>query len=104
MNIRFGNKANLIELAEDLREVCAHRDQPAPYDWEKIRQLLEDNAQYLETYIIPRTPEEEAGYKSGSPKIAAFVTPPSRADLEVRSEDSSVGAPFMPGEKVNGAR
>lgn len=94
MNIRFGNKQNLIELAEDLREVATRKDQPAPFDWDKIRQLLEDNAQYLETYIIPRTPEEEPGYKSGGPRIATFV-PPTRGDQEVKPEDSSAGPPFM---------
>lgn len=96
MNIRFGNKQNLIELAEDLREVCANKDQPAPFSWDKIRQLLEDNAQYLETYIIPRTPEEEPGYKSGTPKIAVFV-PPDRdlGDNSLQPEDSVAGPPFL---------
>ncbi len=94
MNIRQGNKANLIELAEDLRNVTTHKEQPAPFDWERIRQLLEDNAMYLETYIIPRTPEEEPGYKSATPKIAQFV-PPARDDLEVKSDDSTHGTPFL---------
>ncbi len=95
MNIRFGNKQNLIELAEDLRECSASKDQPAPYSWDKIRQLLEDNALYLEQYIIPRTAEEEPGYK-GNPRIAELVIP-ERPDLEVnRSGPAPIEVPFMP--------
>ncbi len=99
MNIRFGNKQNLIELAEDLRDIATRKDQPAPFDWDKIRQLIEDNAQYLETYIIPRTADEEPGYKSGVPKIATFV-PPERSGVEVLPEESSTGGVFM----ANGAK
>ncbi len=93
MNIRFGNKQNLIELAEDLRDIAARKEQPAPFDWDKIRQLIEDNAQYLETYVIPRTPEEEPGYKSGNGRVAPLVIP-QRPDLEIKPEESS--ASFLP--------
>ena len=101
VNIRFGNKQNLTELAEDLREVSARKEQPAPFDWDKIRQLLEDSAQYLETYIIPRTPDEEPGYKSKGPAIATFV-PPERS-VEVHHDDSSASVPFL-ASGANGAR
>jgi hypothetical protein len=99
MNIRFGNKQNLVELAEDLREITANKDQPAPYSWDKIRQLLEDNALYLEQYIIPRTPEEDPSWKGNGLKIAAFV-PPERADLEVTLDESVAGTPFLPEPKL----
>ncbi len=97
MNLRFGNKQNLTELAEDLRDISARKEQPAPFDWDKIRQLIEDNAIYLETYIIPRTPEEEPGYKSGNGRVAPLIVP-QRPDLEVVADASSAGTPFLPME------
>ena len=100
MNLRFGNKQNLTELAEDLEELCSHKEQPAPFDWDKMRQLIEDNATYLRTYIIPRTPEEEPGYKSGNGRVAPLVIP-QRPDLEVKEDESIAGAPFL---APNGAR
>ncbi len=92
-NIRFGNKQNLTEIAEDLRDISSHKEQPAPFDWDKHRQMLEDMAIYLETYIIPRTPEEEPGYKGGNGRVAPLVIP-QRPDLEVKEDESS--ASFLP--------
>lgn len=63
-----------------------------------MRQAIEDNAQYLETYIIPRTPDEEPGYKSG--RVAEFVLP-RRGDLEVTEAEPATGAPFL---AENGAK
>ncbi len=98
MNIRFGNKQNLIECAEDLEDISAHKEQPAPFDWDKYRQMLEDMAVFLRTYTIPRTPEEEPGYKSGNGKVAPLVIP-QRPDLEVKEDDSS--ASFLPTGRNN---
>ncbi len=99
MNIRHGKKQNLIALAEHLHEMAASEQQPAPYDWGKMRQAIEDDAVFLETYVIPRTEEEEPGYKSVAPRIAEF-TPPERADLEVHADESQAGVPFL----ANGAK
>lgn len=99
MDTRHNKLEQLTDLGKLLHEV-ASEETPSPVRWAELKVELEENAVFLEAFILPKITVEPR-YTGGVTKIAEFV-PPERNDLEVKTEESSVGAPFLSSGK-NGA-
>jgi hypothetical protein len=54
MDLRDDMPTNLADLSDQLHQIAARADQPAPAVWEEIRQRLEDLGTFLDTFVIPR--------------------------------------------------
>ncbi len=103
MNTLDYHKKHLVDLVIQLREVAAIKEQPSPVVWEKKRLEIEEAALFIESFTIPKIPDEDPGWKgSGNGRLAEFVPAPA-VDTEVTADESSAGVPFIVPQR-NGAK
>jgi len=97
MDFVDGPRQNLADMCDRLEELTEKEEQPAPTDWARIRKDIRRCVVFARAFMIPEVPEPEPGYKSGNGhRLASYVGRPSKADVEIKLEDSSAGPVFDP--------
>ncbi len=84
MNTLDHHKQHLVDLVVQLRELAAIKDQPTPQVWAKKRLEVEEAALFIESFTIPKIPDEDPGWKGGNGHLAQYVPAPT---LEVTTDD-----------------